>query len=156
MTNYNVGPIELDLKSSCWLAGIFAGAVLGACLVLAYVPLDYRIKLPLAAAVIIAGIYHTLRDALLVMPKSIVRLTLSSKGKFHMVSRNGVETAVSILPSSFVMPYLTVLNFKTGKRFTGRSIVITPDRVDEEAFRRLRVWLRWSPQAVSDDVAEEV
>src|SRR3546814_1447960 len=105
MTNYNVGPITLDLKPSYWLAVLFAGAASGACLVLAYVPLDYRIKLALVTAVIIAGIYHTLLDALLVMPRSIVRLSLNSKGEFHLVSRNKVKTAVVILPSSFVMPY---------------------------------------------------
>ena len=110
----------------------------------------------MVAAVIIASIYHTLLDALLVMPRSIVRLRLNNKGEFHLVSRNKIKTAVIIRPSSFVMPYLTVLNLKIGKRCTDRSIVITPDRVDEEAFRRLRVWLRWGPQPISDEVAEEV
>ena len=100
MTNYNVGPITLDLKPSWWLAAIFAGAASGACLVLAYVPLDYRIKLALVAAVIIAVIYHTLLDALLAMPRSIVRLSLNSKGEFHLVSRNKIKTENSRLAAS--------------------------------------------------------
>ena len=155
MTNYNVGPIKLDLKPSWPLAMLFSGVALGACVVLVYLPLDYRLKLAMVAVTIIAGIYHTLQDALLMTPRSIIRLTLNSKGKFHLVCRNGVETAVSILPSSLVMPYLTVLNLDSGKRFSGRSLVITPDRVDKEDFRRLRVWLRWSPQAISDGVEED-
>lgn len=155
MPNYNVRPIGLDLKPSYLLAMIFAGAALGACLILAYMPLALWIKLVLAAAALITGLYHILQDALLVMPRSVIRLELNSKGKFHLVRRNEEKMVAGILPSSFVMPYLTILNLSNGQLFSGRSVVITPDRVDQDSFRRLRVWLRWSRQAVSGDEALE-
>jgi toxin CptA len=66
-----------------------------------------------------------------------------------------------ILGSSFVAPYLTVLELRplepsAGSSGTGirewwrkrwkhrpRSVVILPDAIDAEAFRQLRVLLRW-------------
>jgi toxin CptA len=53
------------------------------------------------------------------------------------------------LGSSFVAPYLTVLELKPlgagglWQRFRTRSVVILPDGIDAEEFRQLRVLLRW-------------
>ena len=155
MPDYNVGAIRLDLKPSYLLAVIFTAAVVGACLILANMPIALWMKIALMAAAIIAGIYHILQDALLVLPWSAIRLELNSKGEFRLVCRNETKATAGILPSSFVMPYLTILNLKTGKRFYGRNVIITPDRVDFDAFRKLRVWLRWSRQAISGDEFSE-
>jgi toxin CptA len=44
---------------------------------------------------------------------------------------------------SFVTPYLTVLNLKPeGARFA-HALVILPDSLEAESFRRLRVRLKW-------------
>jgi toxin CptA len=48
-----------------------------------------------------------------------------------------------VLAGSFVSAYLTVLNVKTEASRWRTSLILTPDRVDVGAFRRLRVWLRW-------------
>ena len=55
----------------------------------------------------------------------------------------------TLLGSSFVEPYLTVLELKpleplkSWRRFSSRSVVILPDGIDAEGFRQLRVLLRW-------------
>lgn len=57
--------------------------------------------------------------------------------------------ACALLGSSFVAPYLTVLELKPlgfqklWQRFSPRSVVILPDGIDKEEFRQLRVLLRW-------------
>ncbi len=70
-------------------------------------------------------------------------LMLSAEGKLS-VRFSGKETEffpVTILPSATVHPWLTVLRLE----YEGHSLnlMITPDAIDSEAFRRLRVWLRW-------------
>ncbi len=57
--------------------------------------------------------------------------------------------ACALLGSSFVAPYLTVLELKPlstrklWQRFRTRCVVILPDGIDVEEFRQLRVLLRW-------------
>jgi hypothetical protein len=56
----------------------------------------------------------------------------------HVVIHPGV-----VLPGSFVAPWLTIVRWvPPGARFS-RSLVILPDMLDAESFRRLRMVLRW-------------
>lgn len=55
-----------------------------------------------------------------------------------------------VQPSTFVSPYLTVLNFRLSDEKTVRHVVIFPDSIDAEQFRQLRVLLRWKcPQKMA-------
>jgi toxin CptA len=49
----------------------------------------------------------------------------------------------SLLGTSFVSPYLAVLNLKPGNSRLARHIVLLPDSLEKEEFRQLRVLLRW-------------
>ncbi|HEU4707981.1 MAG TPA: protein YgfX, partial [Methylophilaceae bacterium] len=62
---------------------------------------------------------------------------------------------VQVLPESFVAPYLTILNLRVLGRIRRRHLLLTPGGVDMEAFRQLRVWLRWGNQTSSGVAAEE-
>lgn len=118
-------------------------------------PLPSWLKLTLGIMAAAACIYHV-TDALLRLPWSLVGLELNGKGELHMLRRDGQKQRVTVSPSSVVTPSLTLLNLESGSRWQ-RHMLVTPDRVDPEVFRRLRVWLRWSRQAMSGaDVAEEV
>lgn len=55
----------------------------------------------------------------------------------------GQWVEATVLPSSFVAPYMTVLNLKPTDSRWVRHVVILPDSLEPEAFRRLRVLLRW-------------
>ena len=61
-------------------------------------------------------------------------------------------TAVSVLASSVVHPWLSVLHLKapTGER---HNLVLWPDSLNPDDFRRLRVFLRWR-LAFSADAGE--
>lgn len=48
---------------------------------------------------------------------------------------------LTLLPSSMVLPALTVLHVGDGRRRS--TIVILSDSLPPEDFRRLRIWLRW-------------
>lgn len=80
-------------------------------------------------------------------------LMLSAEGKLS-VRFSGKETEffpVTILPSATVHSWLTVLRLE----YEGHSLnlMITPDAIDAEAFRRLRVWLRWQATFLDVDAA---
>jgi toxin CptA len=59
------------------------------------------------------------------------------------ISVDGIEGR--IVAGSFVAPWLTIVHWRPqGARFT-RTLAVLPDAIDAEAFRALRVILRWSP-----------
>lgn len=147
-------PIRLDLKPSRPLAAIFAAAGFGASIILLFMPLPVWLKLVLVVLALAAAAYHVM-DVLLRLPWSLTGLELNGKGELHVMQRDGTKQQVQILPTSVVMPVLTLLNLKIEEKFWRRHLLITQGRVDPEIYRQLRVWLRWSRQAVSDGGAED-
>lgn len=152
--HYNVRPVHLDLKPSTLLAAILASAGIGACLILAFMPLALWFKLVLVALVVGFSTYHVM-DVLLHFSRSLVGLELNSKGELHVRRKDGKKQSATVVANSVVLPHLTILNLKIGNNRWHGHILITPDRVEPDAFRQLRVWLRWGRQAVSDAEAVE-
>lgn len=135
-------PIQLNLKPSRLLALMLAVASTGACLILVSMPLQLWVKLAAVILVSISAVYHV-RDLLLCRPGSLVSLELNSKDELHVMRRDGVKIPATVLPDSVVLPWLTVLNLRLDKNRWRRHVLITADRAEPDAFRQLRVWLRW-------------
>ena len=148
MSHYNVKPIRLDFKPSKRLAAILAIAAAIACFALAVLSIALWIKLAAMTVAVLATAYHVLH-ALQRTPRSCIALVLDSKGEWQLMTRDGGRYATTILPSSFVTPCLTILNCSLTDRLLQYHIVILPDALDAESFRRLRVWLRWGYQGSS-------
>jgi toxin CptA len=73
-------------------------------------------------------------------------LVWGENNSWLLICDAGEEQDAELLMSSFVHPYLTVVNLKVfGKPWycRYRSFVILPDNLDAETFRRLRIRLRW-------------
>jgi toxin CptA len=51
--------------------------------------------------------------------------------------------AVRLAGSSVVLPGCTVLRIASENRWLNRNLVVLPDSLPADDFRRLRVWLRW-------------
>lgn len=98
----------------------------------------------LSALAILASAVHAVSlHAWQATPRAIVGLEISEDCRAWLIDRTDTAQPAELLPSSVVMPWLTVLNFREpGKRWP-RALVIVPDRVDADPYRRLRVWLRW-------------
>jgi toxin CptA len=133
--------IDLDVsrRMTALLAGLhgFAAAMpwlanLPAWLALAALP-------PLAGSLV----FYMRREALRLSPAAIVALTLHPDCRCEFRTRDGKEHEAELLGTSFVTPYLTVLNLKPAGFFLQRHAVIVPDNVDAETFRKLRVLLKW-------------
>ncbi len=132
--------IPISLKPSISLAAILATAHLGAIFLVFVLPISVR--LPLVMLLAFSMAYSILRYAFIRLPDSIVSLKLEEKSCMFSM-RGGSEKSCVFHGSSYVSPYLTVLNLKEeGKRLM-KSVVILPDAIDREEFRQLRVWLRW-------------
>lgn len=117
-----------------------------------------------SAILALSLVFHLRRYALLSSPASVTGLELSDEMICTLELRRGARITCTLLGSSFVAPYLTVLELKplrileSGgsmqsltppvsrsplRIFSGCSVTILPDGIDAEEFRQLRVLLRW-------------
>ena len=87
--------------------------------------------------------YYLLRDAGLLLKNSIVYLRLENQ-YVSVMTREGETWSGKILHDSFVTPALTILNVLPQGAHFSRSIIIFPDSLDKDLYRKLRVWLKWA------------
>jgi len=87
--------------------------------------------------------FYLRREGLRLSPAAIVSVSLSADCRCEFLTRNGTRHEAALLGSSFVAPYLTVLNLRPAGARLARHVVIMPDAVGAEIFRTLRVLLRW-------------
>ncbi len=74
--------------------------------------------------------------------RNIIRSAeLDGQNKWLLQQADGEECAAELQPNSYIHPRLSVLNFRNeyGKR---QSLIVLPDGIDGESFRRLRVRLK--------------
>ena len=138
------------IKPSRCLAVLLAAAHLAASALLWPLALALWLKAAIAAALIVSLAFHLRRYALLAASASIVGIEIGEDGHCALQTRGGAQLEARLLGSSFVMPYLTVLNFKPAGSRIARHMTILPDSLGADEFRRLRVWLRWKVDWVED------
>jgi toxin CptA len=81
----------------------------------------------------------------------VVELELYEDCTLSACTGDGRWLHYRIVGSSFLSRVLTVLNLRGESAWGVRSVLISADSVDPDAFRRLRVWLRWRCASVSLD-----
>lgn len=140
-------PIAMVLQPSTTLAVLLLSVGLAACLILLCMPVALWLKTTAILLVSLATIWHMAQYALLLLPKSIIKLELTTGAEFFVTQRDGQRIKAEVLTTSFVAWYLVMLNLKFPARRLARHVVLIPDMLDGEAFRRLRVWLRWGHHA---------
>jgi toxin CptA len=67
-------------------------------------------------------------------------------------ARQSSWLAVEVRPETVVLPWLVVLRYRCAEGGRTQTAAILPDSLDEDDFRRLRVWLKW--RAVVRSAAE--
>jgi len=88
-------------------------------------------------------LFHFWRDCLLIAPRAIVGLRFDQEYKCSYQLRGGEWFEAKLLGSSLVTPWLSVLNCRPDPGRSIRSIVLFPDSIDVEDYRKLRVLLHW-------------
>lgn len=84
------------------------------------------------------------RHAFLLHPESIIALRIGNEEEVQVELRGGECNPCTLLSTTFVSPWLSVLNLSAGEGAPARHTVLFEDSLDAEDFRRLRVRLRWS------------
>ena len=131
------GPVIVTLKPSLWLPRAVValhGSAL-CMLLLAYPPSWPRLVLLVAIAV---SALWSLRAA---HTADIARLELSPRDTWHIVFCDGRRLDARLLRAPWVSPLFTTLSLACADGVE-RQILLLPDMVEADAFRRLRVRLR--------------
>jgi toxin CptA len=102
-------------------------------------PATWTIKSGLSAVIVLSMVF-SLRHA---MRPLIIALRVNISGELSIQQRDGDWQEVTLLGTSFVAPYLTILNLRVGGKRWPKHVVLTADALAQDEFRRLRVWLKW-------------
>lgn len=106
-------------------------------------PLRGDVQFVVSLLLLASCLFYLRRDCLLLAPGSIVSLRLDQDGACSYQVRGGEWFEATLLGSSLVMPWLSVLNYRPETGRGMRSVVLFPDSIDAEDYRKLRVLLRW-------------
>jgi hypothetical protein len=162
--------ITINFKSSSKLIILFTTAALIALVIVLYLFFaaaihNIAIILPLSLLIVFAASYTVLDQALMLLPWSVVGITIQADG-IYVITRDQPKYPAIVLPTTTVNAYLTVVNLqridietnsdvknmmlrcrKCFKRlfFSKQHIIVMQDKcIDSQNFRRLRVWLRFA------------
>lgn len=136
--------LRIAIGPSRTLAAVLGIAHMAALVVTVVVALPTWVKFLIAMELVTSGTWSILRLALQRGPSAIVELEVEAGGRISCRTRDGRWREGEVLSSSFVSPWLTVLNLRVAGAIRARHLVILPDNVEKDGFRRLRVLLRWS------------
>lgn len=140
--------ITVSLKPSPRLAMLLAVVHSGAIFLVFYLRIQFGVAL--AAPLVFSMVYSIMRYAWLSHSGSIVSLKIGDTS-CTFFTRGRDERSCIIQGSSYVSPWLTVLNLKVKGRLM-QSAVILSDAMDRQEFRQLRIWLRWKYQADAEKI----
>lgn len=110
---------------------------------LCMLPLPVFVLFVLTAMLLSWGGYCLLLDANLHSKHSCIAFRLEDDDGIVLLLRNGRHVAGRVLQGSLVTPYLVILNIALSDRYGVRSIMVLPDTMSADSFRRLRVMLVW-------------
>lgn len=136
-------PLNIELHRSkrlVFLLLLIHGAAVACCWVLPW-PLAWR---SVAVLLVVLSLVRALR------PARVVGLRLPARDRLECRLADGRLVPAQALPESTVHSALVVLRLRLelqGKRGRRCTLVILPDQLDRQRFRRLRVCLRWQAEA---------
>lgn len=105
-------------------------------------PLPLIAQALLFVILVASAAYYVNRDARLRSGRSCVMLRLEDD-RIELGYLNGEISSGMLQSGSVVTPYLVVLSIRAQGRYFNRNVLVMPDSMDAESFRRLRVALKW-------------
>lgn len=131
-------PMTVKPRPSRKLALLLVAAHFGALLTVAVIELPDWIK-PALLLLIAISLWHGRHC--LGGSRRIVSLTLRDKGVAEYIRANNESGEAGISLQSTVTPLLTVVLLRQQRRL--EALVLLPDSLSPDDYRRLRLWLRW-------------
>ena len=135
--------LNIRLKPSVYLALLLSAVhaiAIGLFLVL---PLLIWLKVAATLVFCTSFVFYLKRNAWLATPNSIIALVINEDCTCAIETRGGKRLECILLPTSYISAFLTVLNLNANGERQARHVVILPDAINSEDFRKLRVLLRW-------------
>ena len=136
--------LRVDLKPSRVLAVALIAAHAGAAVTLLPLELPTAAKAGLALLIATSLGRALYRHVWLRSRGSVTAIELGEHDHATVETRCGGRYQARVLGTTYVSPLLCVVNLRLARRLFAWHAVIVPDNVDAEAFRRLRVRLRWA------------
>lgn len=132
--------IRIVLKPSRLLASFVTSGhlVAGVMLVPLAMPLWAKSLILLAIA---AGLAHR---AVGFARSPIISIAIHDSTRATITLRDQRELPAAILETTYVSHWLTAVNLRVGDERLARHVLLLPDNVDADDFRRVRVALRWA------------
>jgi toxin CptA len=135
----SVTPLRINLRRSHILAG-FILVFHGGAIVLSLVSLPLWQGSALAVATAMSLGYLLRRHGLLPGADTITLLIYDNNKDWLVITRAGTQYQASLQQPVYLQAWVVILNFRIDNR--RRPIIILPDMIDPESFRRLRVSLQ--------------
>ena len=135
----------VSLRPSWILAAILVVAHGAAITVIALVGMPLWLQLILIAA-LVGSLAFEIKTVLLRAPDAVVTLEFASDDTLTIQTRRGNWIRCEVLGSTYVTYFLSILNLNEQGGGRTKRVVILPDSIDAEDFRKLRVWLRWKEE----------
>jgi toxin CptA len=133
----------IKLRPSWLLTAILAVAHGVAMVLIAIVSMPIWLKVIISAALVLSCFHSVRRAALLLTPCSAVAIEVTSAHLLNVQTRDSDWIECEVLGTTYVASFLTILNLRQIEQRTIRHIIILPDGIETDDFRKLRVWLRW-------------
>jgi toxin CptA len=127
--------------------GLLALGHLGALAVLFPLDLPLIIKLAIAALLVVSLIVAWKKQPGKVGEDGVQSLVWQVDGDWLLETGDGQQWKAVLHESTYVHPWLVVLNFRREDRRGLLSFALAPDALDKETFRELRVRLKVAGQA---------
>ncbi|MFA6313123.1 MAG: protein YgfX [Sterolibacterium sp.] len=131
-------PLSVKLQPSRKLTLLLVAVHVGAILVVAVVELSAWNK---AAMLLVIGVSLWNSQRCMYGARRIAALTLRDQGKAEYLRSNGETGEVTVHLQSTVTSLLTVILLRQQESL--EALVLLPDSLGQDDFRRLRLWLRW-------------
>ncbi|WP_371264094.1 protein YgfX [Nitrosomonas marina] len=137
--------LRVKLGPSRLLVAILIVTHSAAAVIVGLLSVTVAAKLAGMLALIVSLYFYIRCEALQISGRSAVLLEFTDKVICKLKTKNGQNFEYRVSESTFVSPYLTVLILRSrhSHSWSTQSIVILPDAINSEEFRRLRVLLRW-------------
>ncbi len=135
--------LNLQLRFSRTLGALLLVAHLASLALVWITPLPGSVQFVICLLLLASCLFYLRRDCLRLAPGSIISLSFNQEGSCSYQVRGGEWFEATLLGSSLVTPWLSVLNFRREAARGMRSVVLFPDSIDAEDYRKLRVLLRW-------------
>jgi toxin CptA len=109
---------------------------------LVLVPMPKAAKIILVIVLVLSATYYWLLNARLACAGSWLALRLEDEC-IVLLNRHGDEFIGKLSGSSFITPYLVILQVTLPNYRLKQNVVLMPDSMDAESFRKLRVAVKW-------------